>query len=690
MLVLVTIVAATSVTTMTTIAGLAGDLNGHMVEKTRIADDITALGQQIRFVDIFMLRANAEQQDQLAAQMIQDRVNAIHAKTASYRPYVDSDLERSLLRNLERSRSAYLDVQSRILSMPAAQRVADAEGLEGQLSAAFDQANRMARGLGHLAETEARSAREKAVSIAQEARILVIGISIAATVLGIAILVLLRARIYKPLLRITRALLSLSQGKLDVVLPSSGRGDEIDDMTAAFEVFRKNAGELASAHAKAEAAHEKAELMARHDALTGLPNRRVLTDEIVSAIARRTRHGGSACAVLLLDLDRFKPVNDIYGHSAGDKVLCRVADRLKQVVRAGEHAARLGGDEFAILIEYDPGNDAPLRLARRVIASIGEPIDIDGTVVAVGASIGIAVWPADGEDADLLLRAADLAMFKAKHEERGSVRFFEAELDVRLRARADLDRRIRSAIASGDIRPHYQPLVDLKRNEVLGFEILARWHDGDKLIPPNDFIPSAEEAGLIPDLTYSVLRQACRDARGWPGHLMLALNVTPSQIADLKFPRALLKLLAEEDFPASRLEIEITENALIGDISAARTVTEELRRSGIRLSLDDFGTGYSSLHHLRELKFDKIKIDQSFVRSMFSNQDSATIVETIIGLGRSLGIATIAEGIENDMHLSRLVAYGCEYGQGYLFGRPLDALKATEFLSDRKASAVAA
>ncbi len=680
MLVLLLLVTSTSIVKMNQIGNLAGDLNGKMVAKTRIADDIVELGQQVRFVDAFLLQSNTEQQDSLVRQTIEGRIKALQAKTVSYMPFVDSDLERTLLRNLEKSRSTYLSVQARILSISPSIRGQNATDEEDQLAAAFDQANRMARGLAHLAETQARDARETVAGIARQGELTAIVVAGLAFAIGLLIVLLLRARIFRPLVKITEALLSLAQGRLDVTLPPSGRGDEIDAMTQALNVFRNNAIALARAHEETQAAHWLAESMARHDALTGLPNRRVLADNIKSAITRSKRRG-LVCGVLVLDLDRFKPVNDIHGHSAGDKVLCEISRRLSKEVRSGEMVARLGGDEFAVVMEFEPGTDATVRLSKRIIASLAKPIAIDNTVVTVGTSIGIAIWPADGKDAETLLHAADLAMFRAKREERGSFRFFEPNMDVELRARADLEARIRRAIAQGDVRPHFQPLVDLKVDKILGFEILARWHDGDVVIPPGDFIPIAEDAGLIPELTYSVLRQACRNAQTWPDHLTLALNITPGQISDLDLPTKLLAILDEENFPAARLELEITENALIGDITIAKVVMAELRASGIRISLDDFGTGYSSLNHLRELKFDKIKIDRSFVQSMSINPESAKIIETIITLGKNLGMHTIAEGIETLQDLDSLIAYGCDHGQGYFLGKPLGAQTAGELFT---------
>ena len=672
MLVLLTGVAAVAITGTEQIRRLAGDLNGRVVDKTRIAADIVDLGQQIRFVDGFLLKSDDPEQDDLAQRLIGDRGVAVDRQIASYTRFVDTDLERSLLQNLDRSRKAYLALQRTILATPVADRRRDAAEDEEKLAAAFDQANRQARGLSRVAEAEARAAREQVVGIARDARMAVLVAAGLALLIGLAILAMLLASVFHPLVRITRALVDLSQGRLDVALDASARGGEMDDMLNALEVFRTNAVALAEAHEQTKAAHQRADLLARHDVLTGLPNRRVLTFAIGEAIARSGRRGLD-CAVLVLDLDRFKPVNDLYGHGAGDKVLCEVAHRLSATLRSGETAARLGGDEFAVVIEYEPGSDAPRRVAKRIIGSVNMPIAIDGRTVSVGTSIGVALYPADGQDAEALLHAADLAMFKAKREERNSFRCFEPEMDAQLRARANLEARITRAVREGLIRPHYQPLVDLKSQRIVGFELLARWHDGDTVRLPCDFIQIADEAGLMPEMTYSVLRQACRDTRDWPDHLTLALNITPAQIADARLPEALFSLLAEERFPPHRLELEITENALIGDVTSARSVMAALREKGVRISLDDFGTGYSSLHHLRDLKFDKLKIDRSFVQSMIENAESTKIVETILSLGRSLGINTIAEGIEDGEHLRSLLDHGCEFGQGYYLGKPIAA-----------------
>ncbi len=422
-----------------------------------------------------------------------------------------------------------------------------------------------------------------------------------------------------------------------------------------------------TARRSAEAA---AHSIARRDALTGLPNRRMLLETIGAARTGIGRH----CAIFLIDLDRFKPVNDIYGHAAGDAILCEVAERLRACLPRDAAAARLGGDEFAVVLPGATSNDDLMRLALQLIHGISEPVSWLGTRVDVGATIGIALMPQDGSDAEMLLRAADIAMYRGKREGRGTYRFFEQAMDEELQARVSLECALRAAIQAGEIRPHYQPLVALPGQTLLGFEVLARWyHPTRGIIAPNVFIPIAEDTGLITELCYSLLRRACQDAKEWPAHLGLAINISPTQFKDRLLAPRLLAILRETGFQPKRLEVEITESALTNDLDSARATLTLLQSAGVSVALDDFGTGYSSLYHLRELRFDKIKIDQSFVQSLGDNQESAKIIGAILGLGRSLGIATTAEGIENTDNSDWLASMGCTTGQGFLFGAPVPA-----------------
>jgi predicted signal transduction protein with EAL and GGDEF domain len=364
--------------------------------------------------------------------------------------------------------------------------------------------------------------------------------------------------------------------------------------------------------------------------------------------------------------------------------LCEVARRLMQAVGRNDTVARLGGDEFAIVAETD--QKAPLegaiRLAIKVLAAVREPMVEGESSVEVGASIGIASCPADGADGASLLRAADIAMYRAKREGRGAFRFFEQSMDEELRAQSMLETDLKRAVIEGQIQPHYQPLVDMRDNHIYGFEMLARWqHPVRGSVPPDVFIPIVERLGLISDLTSSMLRQACRDAKDWAKETTLAVNISPVQLKDPLLPAQLLAILNQEGFSPSRLEIEVTETALVDDIEKAKSILTSLQSLGIKVALDDFGTGYSSLSHLRELKFDKVKIDRSFVQSMLENRESEKIVDAILKLAKSLDLPTVAEGIENEIVLTRLAEEGCEFGQGYYFGRAMNAHDAAEILN---------
>lgn len=449
------------------------------------------------------------------------------------------------------------------------------------------------------------------------------------------------------------------------------------------ETYRQHLGALEKAHEATEAAHKLAESMARHDPLTGLPNRRVFAETLDKAVAHAAR-GSVGHAVLIVDLDRFKPVNDIHGHAAGDDVLREIATRLGRLARKGEIVARLGGDEFGFILDYvsqkDPTNAASV-LADRIIAGVEKPITLGGQSVEVGASIGIAICPTDGTDPETLLRAADMAMYRAKEEGRGSYRFFDQSMEKALRARVALEDDVRRAVAAHDIQPHYQPLMQLAENRLVGFEILARWHHADRgEVEPEVFIPIVEKLGLIGELTYFLLRRACQDARDWSPGITIAINISPLHFADPLMPVKILAILSETDFPPTRLEVEVTETALVTDIDAARTALAALQAIGIKISLDDFGTGYSSLYNLRELHFDKIKIDRSFVLSMNNNAGSAKIVRSVIDLAKSLGLPTIAEGIEHREAMQEIMLSGGEYGQGFYFGKAMPAAEATQLV----------
>ena len=420
--------------------------------------------------------------------------------------------------------------------------------------------------------------------------------------------------------------------------------------------------------------------MAHHDGLTGLPNRILFRQEMERELARA--RGGEAVAVLCIDLDHFKRVNDTLGHAAGDALLQGAADRLRACVRETDIVARLGGDEFAIVqLQADQPRAATV-LAERLIADLSRPFDIEGHQVVVGASVGIALAPSDGTEADQLMKSADMALYRAKADGRGVLRYFESEMDAKMQARRALELDLRKALVEHEFELFYQPIVDLQSNRVSGFEALLRWnHPTQGLISPADFIPIAEDMGLIIPLGEWVLRQACKEAAGWPERVKVAVNLSPAQFKSKALALVVTTALADSGLAPDRLELEITESVLLQDNDTVRGVLHQLRQLGVRISMDDFGTGYSSLSYLRSFPFDKIKIDQSFVRDMGQHDDSIAIVRAVAGLGRNLGMSTTAEGVETNEQLGRLRQEGCTEVQGYLFSRPLPASEVPRLLA---------
>jgi diguanylate cyclase (GGDEF)-like protein len=427
---------------------------------------------------------------------------------------------------------------------------------------------------------------------------------------------------------------------------------------------------------------ERATHLATHDPLTGLPNRALLREHLGRALAE-AREGGGTVAALIVDLDRFKPVNDAHGHQAGDRLLRAVAERLRRVLRGTYFAARLGGDEFAVVARFEAGGEEPreaaARLAGRVVSALDAPFELAGGVSAqVGCSVGVAFAAGAEEGAEALLDRADAAMYRAKAEGRGCFRFFEAGMDERIRERAALASELRAALTADALEPHFQPLVDLGTGRLVGFEMLARWpHPRRGQVPPAEFVPIAEDTGLIGPMTERLLRRACRAATAWPAGVTLACNISPVQLRDRGLPAIVRAALAESGLPPGRLEIELTESALLDDFGLAREILGELKALGVRLSLDDFGTGYSSLRHLQALPIDKIKIDAGFVRSMAESAESRKIVAAVVGLGQSLGLPTVAEGVEDAAAAGLLAGLGCNVGQGWLFGRAMPEGEAT-------------
>jgi len=408
--------------------------------------------------------------------------------------------------------------------------------------------------------------------------------------------------------------------------------------------------------------------MARHDALTGLPNRRHLFEAMEARLA--ALEGDQTLAIIAVDLDRFKPINDLYGHAVGDELLIKVGALLEDEVRGEGFIARLGGDEFVMVLPYIAVDDLIERLSA-LVKRFDTPIKLSQHEASVGATFGVALAPADGDDFDNLLRRADAALYRGKDDGRGRFAFFEAGMDARAHERAILEHDLRLAIRNDEIVPHFQSLVQLESGEVNGYEILARWtHPVRGSISPETFIRIAEQTGMIGELTFNILRRACIEARNWEGAPPLSLNISPVQLQDAGLPQKVLRVLSECGFPPARLEIEITEDALVGDFDAARTVLLSLKNLGIRIALDDFGTGYSSLRHLRELPFDSLKIDRSFVSSMDESEESRVIVRTVVQLAKNLGLSVTAEGIETREQVTALHDLGCDRGQGFLLGRP--------------------
>jgi diguanylate cyclase (GGDEF)-like protein len=403
--------------------------------------------------------------------------------------------------------------------------------------------------------------------------------------------------------------------------------------------------------------------MARHDALTNLPNRLLFHDKMQQALSY-----GDALAVLFLDLDRFKSVNDSLGHSVGDALLVAVTERLQKIVRGVDTVARLGGDEFAIVQNGAKPTDAT-ELAGRIIEAVAQPFEVLGHQVNIGTSIGIAMAPSDGREPDQLLRNADMALYRAKAEGRGSYHFFQAEMDSQMQERRRLELDLRKALAADQFELHYQPLIDIASREVSGFEALVRWRHPERgLIPPNQFIPVAEDIGLIVQLGDWVLKQACRDAAGWPGKLKIAVNLSAAQFRNPMLPLSVVSALAHSGLAATRLELEITETVLLQDDQSVLNALHEIRQLGVRICMDDFGTGYSSLSYLRSFPFDKIKIDRSFIKELGKEEnDCLAIIRAVTKLGASLGMITTAEGVETKEQLEILRAEGCTQAQGYLF-----------------------
>ena len=456
-----------------------------------------------------------------------------------------------------------------------------------------------------------------------------------------------------------------------------------------FAYAARRRAELTEARKARAAAEEAAETLGVLDALTGLPNRQGLKAELGARIntLKGTDRGGT---IFAFDIDRFKMLNDVRGNSVGDQVLIEISDRLATAVADGDFVARVGADEFHVLTAIDDPDVAKI-FAERLQNQIRRPIHNGPAPLQVQVSAGFARFTGEDDPTDptSIVRRVDIALQYAKADGGSGVPTFEDDMEMSIRERAQLERDLEVAIATGQIQPHFQPVIDLQSNSISGFEVLARWaHPERGLISPSVFIPIAEEMGKLGELTKVILRRACGAARDWPNHLKLAVNISPIDFKNPWLAQEILQTLTEVGFPPQRLELEITENALVVDHEQAMKTITSLKNQGISIALDDFGTGYSSLHHLRVLPFDKIKIDQSFVKTMRDNADSRMIVKAIIGLSGSLGLPTTAEGIETNNNADILRDLGCTLGQGFLFSKAVPSKEVPKLLDQLAEQAV--
>lgn len=425
------------------------------------------------------------------------------------------------------------------------------------------------------------------------------------------------------------------------------------------------------------ATKDRLEHLAMHDALTGLPNRRCFL-EMLDRSLRLQR----AQAVLFIDLDRFKPVNDVHGHGVGDAILIEVAARIRGVLDPAATVARIGGDEFAALLPAFDGEAAVAASARAIVEAISAPLRIDGMTIDVGAAVGISLSPRNGTDTAALLRTADIVMYHAKRVGGGSHRFFEARMAAELEEATELKNELRHAMVAGEIVPYFQPLVRMSDAVIVGFEALVRWeHPTKGTLTPARFLPIVGTCGLSVVLFETVLRQACLAAEAWPRHLRLAVNIGPRELQDEALPHRVAIVLDATGFAADRLEIEITETALVHDSWIPRSVLGGPRELGCRIALDDFGRGYCNLFHLRELQFDRINLDRAFTLAIESGRGVGDYVAAIVHLGQAIGPELTAKGIEDPAAMQRLRELGCAYGQGFLFSQPVRADRAAELVA---------
>ena len=425
-------------------------------------------------------------------------------------------------------------------------------------------------------------------------------------------------------------------------------------------------------------------MLAYRDEVTNLYNRRYFTEFLDSF----DRAKSTTLALVLIDIDHFKKVNDLYGHAAGDQLLFQCAKRIEMVSPPDACCARLGGDEFAILLEGAAADPAGVtELAQRLLDEFSSPIEIDATIASVGASIGLSSLEVKGAGGRILLRRSDIALYEAKKLGRNRLVWFDEDMELELARRSAIEADMRLSLAEGLFVPFFQPLIDIESGELKGFEVLARWQHPERgIVEPDEFIPLAETIGLISELSFAVMRQALIAARNWPNELTIAVNISPVQFKDPILGQRILKLIRETGFPCHRLELEITECAIMEDSEMALATITSLKNQGIRISLDDFGTGYASLSQLRSLPFDRIKIDRSFIASVLGDEQSSAIVRSIVELGKSLRLPITAEGIETSQIYAKVKELGCTDAQGWLFGRAMTVRGVEGIIAGARAS----
>jgi diguanylate cyclase (GGDEF)-like protein/PAS domain S-box-containing protein len=453
-------------------------------------------------------------------------------------------------------------------------------------------------------------------------------------------------------------------------------GDPIVDTAGRFEGFRGVGSDIT----EIRQTQERLTHLANMDVLSGLPNRGRVRQLLGEALRAATANN-HACAILFLDLDGFKPVNDTFGHPKGDAVLRSVAKRLVDEVGTAGHVGRMGGDEFAIVVPDAQSRTKVEQMAERIIQSIKEPYDIDGTNIRIGVSIGCAFGPVDGATVDDLILKADLALYEAKGAGRGIARYFSSELQSEKEDRVRLEQDLRSALSSKQFHLVFQPLVSAKTQKLIGFEALIRWnHPKRGLVPPNIFIPVAEEIGIMPAIGEWVIDEACRAAATWPDNISVSLNVSPKQIVLAALPNTVSEALGRHRVQGNRIELEVTEGIFLGDNGPTLDVLKRLRQLGVGIALDDFGTGYSSIGYLNKAIFHKLKIDGSFVREAGTRPENVAIIQSIVQLAQSFRMSVTAEGVETAEDFERMRELGCDIIQGYLFGKPLSYARANEMV----------